>query len=85
MIEVIDQVGLFACSAAALFLLNMGKGFGSVIGLVGQVFWLDTAIRNGQWGLVALSVVYGVAYAVGSVRWLWSLKQARRGGSTPGL
>ncbi len=73
--EQVDQVALFFFSAAALFLLNCGRGYGSVVGLFGQVFWLRTAIRSGQWGLVALSVVYAAAYTVGTIRWIRKVKE----------
>jgi len=36
---------------------------GAVIGLVGEPFWLTTALINGQVGVVVLVIIYGVNWA----------------------
>jgi len=68
--ERIDQTGCFVGSLIAVGLLTYGIGWGSVVGLVAQVFWFRTTHRNGQWGIFALAVGYTLVYAAGVVKWL---------------
>jgi len=79
--ELMDQIGIVVFSGAAVLLLNLGVLCGAPIGLVGQAFWLRTALRNGQWGVVVLTAVFALAYGVGCVRLVrraWARRRARR-------
>lgn len=38
------------------------RAWAGIVGLAGEPFWMLTAYINGQWGIVALAVVYGVSW-----------------------
>lgn len=62
------QVFILVTGAAAIWLINQRgqlKRWGAVIGLASQPFWFYTTIKAGQWGMVALSVWYTVAWLQG--------------------
>ena len=70
MAEIIDQIGLFGLTLIAMLLI-VGRGDlrGSFVGLLGQVFWVRSAWRNGLPGIFVLSLIYAAIYAVGCWRW----------------
>ena len=39
--------------------------YGNLIGLLGQPFWVVTTMQNEQWGIFAVTIVYGVLYVRG--------------------
>jgi len=67
MIDIID----YSCQAAvtctgffSLYLLASQDArvrmYAGIVGMIGEPFWLTTAIINEQWGILPLVVVYGV-------------------------
>jgi len=78
MIDMIIQIGILATGVPAIYLLNTGRKFGSLIGLVGQIFWFAMAIRTQQWGVFALCVLYTYSWACGVKAWLNSISSEKR-------
>ena len=67
MIDIID----YSCQAAvtctgffSLYLLASQDArvrmYAGIVGIIGEPFWLTTAIINEQWGILPLVVIYGV-------------------------
>ncbi len=67
MIDIID----YSCQAAvtctgffSLYLLASQDArvrmYAGIVGMIGEPFWLTTAIINEQWGILPLVVIYGV-------------------------
>ena len=67
MIDIID----YSCQAAvtctgffSLYLLASQDArvrmYAGIVGMIGEPFWLATAVINEQWGILPLVVVYGV-------------------------
>ena len=67
MIDIID----YSCQAAvtctgflSLYLLASQEAktrmHAGIVGMIGEPFWLATAIINEQWGILPLVVIYGV-------------------------
>jgi hypothetical protein len=79
MIDIIIQTGILLTGVPALWLLNNGYKWGSVIGLVGQVFWFAMAIRNHQWGVLLLCCLYTYSWACGVKRWMKDFEKQEDG------
>tara|TARA_R110002126_G_scaffold170079_1_gene319000 strand:+ start:345 stop:617 length:273 start_codon:yes stop_codon:yes gene_type:complete len=67
MIDIID----YSCQAAvtctgffSLYLLASQDArvrmYAGIVGMIGEPFWLTTAIINEQWGILPLVIIYGV-------------------------
>lgn len=68
MFDLISQVVIVLTGAAAIWLVNRPEKWsrwGSIVGIVGQPFWLWTTWTNAQWGMLALSVWYTYAWGQG--------------------
>lgn len=66
--DVISQVLLFISGGSAIWFLSRRedwKRIGYIIGIFGQPFWLYTAIKHEQWGIVVLTVFYTYSFAQG--------------------
>tara|TARA_R110000851_G_scaffold138349_1_gene274964 strand:+ start:153 stop:422 length:270 start_codon:yes stop_codon:yes gene_type:complete len=70
MIDIID----YSCQAAvtctgffSLYLLASQDAktrmYAGIVGMIGEPFWLTTAVINEQWGILPLVVIYGVNWA----------------------
>jgi len=69
-----DQWILGILGSITIALLVFESMWGAVFGFISEYWWLRTTIRNKQWGLVFLCVVYTIFYAVGICRligWVW--------------
>lgn len=68
------QAGIVLCSATAAWLVNstdpQARGIGAVVGLCGQPLWFAAAWQAGQWGVLALSAWYTLAWARGVRNWI---------------
>lgn len=68
----IDQIGIALTGVTAIFLTQSKhkelQRFACVFGLAGQPFWIYSAWHAGQWGVLALTSLYTLAWAKG----LWS-------------
>ncbi|AVP58106.1 hypothetical protein [Pulveribacter suum] len=66
-----DQIAIALLGAAAAWLSQArslsSRRWACVFGLMGQPFWFYTAWHTAQWGLVAVSLIYLVAW----LRGLW--------------
>ncbi len=71
--ENISQAIIAVVGIIALWCLTHKMLIGSLIGLVGQPFWLWSTYKKRQWGMLFLSAVYVFIYGEGTVRWLRSL------------
>ena len=65
----IEQIMIALCGVSAVFLSqcerhNLRK-WASVIGLIGQPFWLIATWKAQQWGIFGLCFVYTAAWAKG--------------------
>lgn len=62
----IVQIGIAVPGVIALWLVNGRKSrWGPVFGLLSEPCWLYTSIVHRQWGAVAMSVLYTVAWIRG--------------------
>lgn len=64
--DVIGQLGIGLPGLTAIYFTQQPRAhlrrYACLFGLASQPFWFLTTIPNGQWGVVALNVVY---------TWLW--------------
>ena len=66
--DVISQILLLVSGASAIWFLTRKeewKRWGFIIGILGQPFWLYSAITNDQWGIIALTIFYTYSFAQG--------------------
>lgn len=67
MLDLIAQAVITCTGCFSLYLMasqdRRTRKLGGVIGLIGEPFWLTTALINDQWGVVLLCFVYGVNWA----------------------
>lgn len=66
--DLISQIGIACTGCAAIWLVGRKEDWrrwGFVIGLLGQPFWIMTALEHRQWGVLLLSCFYGYAWANG--------------------
>ena len=59
--DVVLQVIIASTGGGAIWLVNQDKPWskwGSVVGTIGQPFWLYTSYINEQWGIFLLSLFY---------------------------
>lgn len=62
------QFVIFASSVTAVFLLTSKPSlarWGSLVGLVGQPFWIYVTWRAQAWGIVAVSLWFAICYGRG--------------------
>lgn len=62
------QICLFLFSVTGMFLLSSNKSYrkyGFIINLISQPFWFLTTVPSKQYGLIALSCVYTIAWCMG--------------------
>lgn len=69
------QIGIAVCGVSAVWLSQDERidrrRWASVMGLLGQPFWLVETISAGQWGIVALCALYTWSWARGFyVHWI---------------
>jgi hypothetical protein len=66
---VIDQIGIAAFGVTAVFLSQDKRPrvqrWGSVFGLIGQPFWIWTALHTQAWGILFLTPFYALSWARG--------------------
>lgn len=64
-----SQIGIALCGVTAVFLSQDAREsrrrWSSVFGLAGQPFWAWEAIAHQQWGILALTLLYGFSSAHG--------------------
>jgi hypothetical protein len=71
----IDQIGIALTGVTAIFLTQSKherlRRYACLFGMAGQPFWIWSAVKAGQWGVLALTVLYTVAWAKGVwIHWL---------------
>lgn len=63
---IITQIGIALCGVTAVYLSQderpSWRRWACIFGLLGQPAWLCETISAGQWGIAALSLVYGWAW-----------------------
>lgn len=74
MIDIIAQSVITCTGCLSLYLMASldprTRMWAAIVGLAGEPFWLTTAYINGQWGIVALAVVYAVNWVrIAVVNW----------------
>jgi hypothetical protein len=78
----IDQVGIVLTGVIAIFLSQSKREgmrrYACLFGTCGQPFWLSSAWQAEQWGIVFVSVLYAIAWALGV--WTYWLKPLFRVG-----
>ena len=67
-VEVGLQVGIALGGLTALLLVSLDRPAGYLVGLLTQPLWVVAAWRLRAWGILALSLAYGVVWAVGCCR-----------------
>lgn len=63
-----DQVFIFMFGASAIWFVGRKERWsrwGFILGLIGQPFWIYTAINNKQWGVLVLCAFYTYSWAQG--------------------
>lgn len=62
----IDQIGIALTGVTAIFLSqsksDKARRYACLFGLAGQPFWIYSAINAEQWGVLALTVLYTLAW-----------------------
>jgi hypothetical protein len=66
---VIDQIGI-ALTGVTAILLSQSKHerlrrYACLFGIAGQPFWIWSAIKAAQWGVLVLTALYTIAWAKG--------------------
>lgn len=65
-----EQIIIMLSSCVAISLLTTGtekaRRVGSLIGLIGQPFWLWSTFEAGQWGMFVVSAWFTYRYIVGA-------------------
>jgi nicotinamide riboside transporter PnuC len=72
-IEIANQVCLFVFGLVALILVFRKNKWGTVFGLISQIFWYTAAIMSEQWGILLLNVCYTAVWGYGF--WEWFIKK----------
>lgn len=72
---ILTQFGIALFGVAAVYLSQDPRPerakWACVFGLAGQPFWIAETVESGQWGMVALCVVYAFSWARGfHTHWL---------------
>lgn len=76
----IDQIGIALTGVTAIALSQSAprlQRYACLFGLAGQPFWIYSAWTAGQWGILALTALYTLAWAKGL--WTHWIKPAIRG------
>jgi hypothetical protein len=71
----IAQVGIACTGVTAIYLTQSAskdlQRYACVFGLAGQPFWIWSAVSAEQWGILALTSLYALAWAKGCwMHWL---------------
>lgn len=65
----IDQLGIACTGVTAIFLTQSKKEklrrCACLFGLAGQPFWIYSTFHTAQWGILALTSLYTIAWAKG--------------------
>jgi hypothetical protein len=65
----IDQIGIACTGVTAIFLTQSKqeklRRFACLFGLAGQPFWMYSTYKTAQWGILALTALYTIAWAKG--------------------
>lgn len=65
----IDQIGIALTGVTAVFLTQSKhdrlRRYACLFGIAGQPFWVYSAWTAGQWGILALTLLYTFAWAKG--------------------
>lgn len=73
------QIIILISSCVAITLLTgsneKSRRIGSLIGLVGQPFWLWSNFEAGQWGMFCVSAYFTYRYIVGSGMLEWRFRR----------
>lgn len=63
----IDQIGIAMTGVTAIFLTQSKhatlRRYACLFGIAGQPFWIYSAWTAGQWGILALTALYAMAWA----------------------
>ena len=76
MTDRLNQAMILVLSLPAILLVNIGgpyAGWGALLGLASQVFWLKTALFHKHAALLVTAVCYTVAWGVGVINWIGSV------------
>jgi hypothetical protein len=77
----IPQLGIALFGVLAIFLANCLdirlRRWASVAGLIGQPFWFFAALDAQQWGILALTGLYTLAWAKGFRDTFWPFLRSR--------
>lgn len=73
----IIQAGIILTGVPAIWLLNNGYKFGSVLGLIGQFFWFWMAIDTHSWGVFILCLFYTYSWGCGVMKFIDDMKNKR--------
>jgi hypothetical protein len=63
-----NQLGILLFGCSAIWVLGRPeswRGYGYVLGLVSQPFWLYMSVKAHQWGVVILTVLYTYGWIQG--------------------
>lgn len=66
--QLVCQIAIMLFGCSAVWLVGRTEGWrrwGYIAGLCAQPFWLFTSWKNGQWGIVFLSLWYAYSWAQG--------------------
>lgn len=64
----IDQIGIALTGVTAIALSQSApklQRYACLFGLIGQPFWIYSALHAGQWGILCLTALYTAAWAKG--------------------
>jgi len=75
--DMVAQAGIFTFGVLGIILVARKNKWGFVFGLLSQPFWFITSIQNGQWGIVAVSIIYTFSWAYGVYNWFWKNEQKK--------
>lgn len=67
-LQIITQIGIMVFGASAIWLVGRKeswKRYGYIMGLIGQPFWIVSAIHNEQWGILLMTLFYTYSWAQG--------------------
>lgn len=79
----IDQIGIALTGVTAIFLSQSKRDslrrYACLFGIAGQPFWIWSAMKADQWGVLVLTALYTLAWAKGVwTNWIQPYFQHRR-------
>ena len=71
-LDAVSQIAIALFGLSSIFLIAKKNKWGFVLALIAQPFWFITTYIHEQWGIFALSFVYGGTWLYGFYQWFFT-------------